>query len=91
MKVLRELKCNPVVEIGKFYAYEYNRFLHVGEAVPNPLNSHIPWAMRNLNTGKIEYPYAQEVLITEEPCLRVRLTYETFDLCKEHFINTKTE
>ena len=77
MKVLRELENNPNVEIGKFYAYEYKHELHVGEAVKCENKGGYTWAMRNLNTNKIEYPYTQEVFKTEEACMRVRLTYTT--------------
>lgn len=34
-KVLREINSNPLVEIGKFYAYEHKGKLYVGKAVKN--------------------------------------------------------
>ena len=77
-KVLRELNSNPVVEIGKFYAYEYKGKLFVGEAVKNPSEeAGYKWAMKDLNTGKIHYPYSQQVFIPGESCLEVSLTYIT--------------
>ena len=77
-KILREIHNNPMVEIGKFYAYEYKGKLHVGEAVENP-SGHIAykWAMKDLNTGKIHYPYSQQVFITGESCLEISFTYTT--------------
>lgn len=83
MKVLRELENNPVIEIGKFYAYEYRDMLHVGEAVPCENKGGYTWAMKNLNTGKIEYPYTQQVFITEEPCLEVYIGYTTKEKLKK--------
>ena len=77
-KVLRELNNNPVVEIGKFYAYEYKGKLHVGKAVKNPSEDPVyEWVMEDSNTGKIYYPYSQQVFIPEESCLEVSLTYIT--------------
>ena len=76
VRALRELEMNTVVQIGKFYAYEYNGELHVGEAVKKKGRVANDWVMRNLNTGKIEYPYSQQVFVTEEPCKSVKLTYE---------------
>lgn len=77
-KVLRELNNNPLVEIGKYYAYEHGGKLHVGKAVKNPSENPVyKWAMEDLNTGKIHYPYSQQVFIPEESCLEVSLTYTT--------------
>lgn len=83
MKVLRELENNPMVEIGKFYAYEYKDMLHVGEAVTCENKGGYTWAMKNLNTGKIEYPYTQQVFITEEPCLEAYIGYTTKEKLKK--------
>ena len=77
MRTVREIEYNPIVEIGKYYAYESHENLCVGQAIENPIPHSYKWAMKNLNTGKIEYPYSQEVFITEEPCKRIALTYET--------------
>lgn len=77
-KILREINNNPMVEIGKFYAYEYKGRLFVGEAVKNPSErAAYKWAMKDLNTGKIHYPYSQQVFIPEESCLEFSLTYTT--------------
>ena len=77
VRELRELEVNTFVEVGKFYAYEYKGNLHVGKAVKSPTG--VGTAMENLNTGKIEYPYSQQVFVTEEPCRRVILTYKIYD------------
>ena len=73
VRELRELEVNTFVEIGKFYVYEYKGNLCVGKAIKNP--NGVGTAMENLNTGKVEYPYSQQVFVTEEPCNRVILTY----------------
>jgi len=75
MRIVREIENGSQVEIGKFYVYEYHNILHVGEAVPSKKG--YKWAMRNLNTNNIEYPYNSEVFETEQPCMRVFLTYGT--------------
>ena len=77
MRTVREIEYNPLVEIGKYYAYESKGKLCVGQAIKNPNPVGYSWAMQNLNTGKIEYPYSQEVFITEEPCKRIGFTYVT--------------
>jgi hypothetical protein len=77
-KILREIHNNPMVEIGKFYAYEYKGKFFVGEAVENPSERvSYEWAMKDLNTGKIHYPYSQQVFIPGESCSEVQLTYTT--------------
>lgn len=76
MRTIREVEYNPVVEIGKYYAYESHGKLCVGQAIKNPNPEGYSWVMKNLNTGKIDYPYSQEVFITEEPCKRIVFTYE---------------
>lgn len=77
-KILREIHNNPMVEIGKFYAYEYKGKFFVGEAVENPSERvSYKWAMKDLNTGKIHYPYSQQVFIPGESCSEVQLTYTT--------------
>lgn len=77
-KILREIHNNPIVEIGKFYAYEYKGKLFVGEAVKNPSEeAGYKWAMKDLNIGKIHYPHSQQVFIPEESCLEISLTYTT--------------
>lgn len=77
-KVLREINSNPLVEIGKFYAYEHKGKLYVGKAVKNLSEKPVyEWAMEDLNTGKIHYPYSVQVFIPGESCLEVSLTYTT--------------
>ncbi|MBQ3679775.1 MAG: hypothetical protein II927_00395 [Paludibacteraceae bacterium] len=77
MRTVREIEYNPFVEIGKYYAYESKGKLCVGQAIKNPNPTGYSWVMKNLNTGKIEHPYSQEVFITEEPCKKISLTYVT--------------
>ena len=51
------------IEIGKIYAYLYKDRLCVGEAVKNPdEKSGYEWAMKNVYTGKIEYPLQMYVI-----------------------------
>ncbi len=52
------------VEIGKTYAYLYNGKLCIGEAIKNPANRPAyNWAMKNVYTGKIEYPYQMDIVV----------------------------
>jgi len=77
-KALRELEFIPDndIEIGKYYAYEKDGKLHIGKAVKNPAKHSVyPWAMKNLNTGKIEYPYYRQIVTPESTCSEVILCY----------------
>lgn len=66
------------VEIGKIYAYLWQGRLRVGEAISNPVNSGYSWAMKNVYTGKIEYPYSGNIIVpnTEFKEITVRIDYE---------------
>ena len=52
------------VEMGKIYAYFYKGRLRIGEAVKNPTERPgYDWAMKNVYTGKIEYPYHMDIIM----------------------------
>lgn len=52
------------VEIGKIYAYLWRGKLRIGEAIDNPdKNSGYVWAMKNVYTGKVEYPYQLDIIV----------------------------
>lgn len=53
-----------IIEIGKIYAYLYKGKLRIGKAVKNTANrSGYDWAMKNVYTGKIEFPYQMDVIV----------------------------
>ncbi len=53
-----------IIEIGKIYAYLWRGRLRIGEAVKNPTERPgYDWAMKNVYTGKIEYPYYMDVIV----------------------------
>lgn len=57
-------KTVEAVEMGKIYAYFYKGRLCVGEAVKNPdRTSGYEWAMKNVYTGKIEFPYCMDIIV----------------------------
>lgn len=69
---------NIIPKIGKYYAFlakEENTELsdvpvtrlHVGECVKN--EGGYPWAMKDLNDGKIYYPYCSQVLDLDPPLM----------------------
>ena len=54
------------VVIGETYAYIHKGRLCVGEAIQHPTNKPgdgYTWAMKNLHTGKIQYPYAMDLIV----------------------------
>jgi hypothetical protein len=76
-KILREIHNNPMVEIGKFYAYEYKGKFFVGEAVENPF----PFVMlMEIVDGKLY-----------EECMNTRLPYDWsfFNVDNEWFNKVK--
>lgn len=53
-----------IIEMGKIYAYLWRGRLRIGEAVKDPTErSGYDWAMKNVYTGKIEYPYYLDVIV----------------------------
>ncbi len=57
-------KTVEIVEMGKIYAYFYKGRLCIGEAVKNPAERPgYNWAMKNVYTGKIEYPYRMDIIV----------------------------
>lgn len=68
------------IEIGKIYAYLYKGRLRVGETIKNPdETSGFEWAMKNVYTGKIEYPYHQMNIIvpnSEYKEIKAKIEYE---------------
>ena len=67
------------VEIGKIYAYLYKGRLCIGEAIKNPTNRPgYNWAMKNVYTGKIEYPYQMDIVVpnTEFKEVTVKIDYK---------------
>lgn len=66
------------IEIGKIYAYLWRGRLRIGEAVKNPTEpSAYDWAMKNVYTGKIEYPYYKDVIVpnTEFKTVTAKIDY----------------
>ena len=52
------------IEMGKIYAYLWRGRLRIGEAVKNQTERPgYNWAMKNVYTGKIEYPYYMDVIV----------------------------
>lgn len=52
------------IEMGKIYAYLWHGRLRIGEAVKNPTERPgYAWAMKNVYTGKIEYPLYMDVIV----------------------------
>ena len=66
------------IEIGKIYAYLWRGRLCIGEAVKNPTERPAyDWAMKNVYTGKIEYPYNIDVIVpnTEFKTVTAKIDY----------------
>jgi len=66
------------IEIGKIYAYLYKGRLRVGEAIKADETSGLKWAMKNVYTGKIEYPYQMYIIVpnSEFKEIKVKIEYE---------------
>ena len=67
------------IEIGKMYAYLYKGRLCVGEAIKNPDGkSGYEHAMKNVYTGKIEYPYQMNIIEpnSEYKEIKAKIEYE---------------
>ena len=67
------------VKIGKIYAYLYKGRLCVGKAVKNPdKKSGYEWAMKNVHTGKFEYPYQMCIIEPDSKFkeVKVKIEYE---------------
>ena len=68
-----------IIKLGEIYAYLYKGRLCVGEAVKNPTKqSAYYWAMKNVYTGRIEYPYQVDVVVpnTEFKEIMVKIDYK---------------
>lgn len=67
---------NIIPKVGKYYAFLIKEAkdeltdvscLHIGECVQN--EGAYPWAMKDLNDGKIYYPYCSQVLDSSKPLM----------------------
>lgn len=59
-------------EIDKTYVFKHRTangtFLHIGKCIKNPSKTpSYDWAMEELETGKIYYPYCLDILNLSEP------------------------
>ena len=67
------------IEKGKIYAYLYKGRLCIGEAIKN-LNerSGCEYVMKNVYTGKIEYPYTMNIIEpnSEYKEIKAKIEYE---------------
>jgi hypothetical protein len=79
--VYRAIDNNLIPEIGKVYPYEYKGKLRVGECIENPDSPRgYKWAMRNLHTGKIEFPYCLQVYEPETKLYEIGVKTVEFEL-----------
>lgn len=68
-------------EIGKYYLFHNKGFLKIGLCINNPSKKPVyEWAMRELETGKVYYPYCADVFNLNEP---VQLAVPTFKFEKK--------
>lgn len=57
-----------IPEIGKYYLFHDKGFLKIGLCIKNPSEKpHYEWAMKELETDKIFYPYCADVFDLNEP------------------------
>lgn len=54
-----------IPEIGKNYLFIANGYLHLGKCI-SISNGHLNWAMEELETGKIYYPYNNDIIDMDE-------------------------
>lgn len=65
-----------IPEIGNYYLFHDKGFLKIGLCIKNPSKKQVyEWAMKELKTNKIFYPYCADVFDLNEP---VKLAVPTF-------------
>lgn len=71
------LQMNPdYLEPGTHVAYFYKGKIHVGVTETGLNDGEGKFTVRNLATGKIQYPYTSEVIIPESPAAAVSTQFD---------------
>lgn len=71
------LRMNPdYLEPGTHVAYFYKGKIHVGICETGLNAGESRFTVRNLNTGKIEYPYTQEVIMPDSQAASVEPVFQ---------------
>lgn len=86
-----------IPEYGKTYLFIANGYLHLGKCIKK--DCHYNWAMEELETGKIYYPYNNDIIdmsekLTSRYSVDVNIDYQgngcdLKEKCKSHELSEK--